>query len=114
VQFSLGSANHQQEKRMESKTKYYVVRCDRSGVFMAQIKGRSKTGKFAVLTDSRRLFYWSGAASLSQLAMEGVSTPVQCKFPIAVPEMEVTDVIEVIPMTDSAVANIKAVPVWAR
>jgi len=56
---------------------------------------------------------WSGAASLSQLAMEGVKNPGGCKFPIAVPEITLTEICEIIPCTKAAVISIKAVPIWA-
>ncbi|MCF0120546.1 MAG: hypothetical protein HUJ65_02815, partial [Oscillospiraceae bacterium] len=39
--------------------------------------------KYAVeLTQCRRIWYWSGAASLSQLANDGVRKPDECKFTI--------------------------------
>lgn len=102
------------KEKVFKKVQYYIVRCDRSGVFMAAIVKRSNDGKFALLKDSRRLWQWDGAASLSQLAMEGVKDPGNCKFPIAVPSQEVTDVIEVIPVTDAAKASIDGVKVWAK
>jgi hypothetical protein len=96
----------------KKKEQYYIVRCYSAGVFMAQIVSRSKDGTQAKLKDSRRLWYWKGAASLSQLAIDGVSCPNECKFPVPMPEQEVTGVIEVIKMTDAATKNIKAVPIW--
>jgi len=58
------------------------------------------------------MWYWSGAASLSQLATEGTSRPNDCKFPCEVPEVILTEVIEIIPISEKAEASIKAVPVW--
>ena len=89
---------------------YSIIRCDRAGVFFAKVAERS--GGEAVLKDCRRLWYWDGAASLSQIALEGVSKPLDCKFTMTVPEMTVLGVIEVIPCTDRAAENILAVPVW--
>jgi len=96
----------------ETNSGYAIVRCQGAGVFMAKVVSRS--GTEAVLKDSRRLWYWSGAASLSQLAVEGTKKPSECKFPVAMPNQEVTGVLEVIPMTDAAVASLKAVPVWKQ
>jgi hypothetical protein len=96
------------------KVKYAIVRCNGAGVFMAQVVSRSKDGTQAKLKDSRRLWYWSGAASLSQLAVEGTKKPNDCKFPVAMPEQEVTGVLEVIPCTDAAYKSISSVPVWAQ
>lgn len=90
--------------------KHCIVRTYSAGVFAGILK--SLDGKTAVVTDARRLWYWDGAASLSQLAMEGVSRPRNCKFPVAVPEVLLTEVIEVIPMTDAARRSIEQVPIW--
>ena len=92
------------------ENQYYIIRCDRAGVFFGKIKERRDSE--ADLADVRRLWYWDGAASLSQLAMDGVSKPRNCKFTVTVPEMTVLGVIEIIPCTDKAVESIKAVPIW--
>lgn len=99
-------------KAPDTNSGYAIVRCQGAGVFMAQVVERK--GTEAKLKDSRRIWYWSGAASLSQLAVEGTKKPGECKFPVAMPEQEVTGVIEVIPMTEAAVASIKAVSVWKQ
>lgn len=90
--------------------KFCIIRCNRAGVFFAKV--RKLDGDVAELTEARRLWYWYGAASLSQLAMEGVKRPGSCKFTVTVPAMTVLGVIEVIPCTDEAVESIKGVPVW--
>lgn len=99
---------------MKNKSKYSIVRCNGAGVFMAIVASRSKDGLQAKLRDSRRLWYWSGAASLSQLAVEGTKKPSECKFPVPMPEQEVTGVLEVIPLTLAAEKSLKAVPVWKQ
>ena len=90
--------------------KYVIVRADRAGVFFGKIKER--TGDEVVMTEVRRIWYWNGAASISQLAMEGVKHPELSKFTVTVPEMTILGVIEIIPCTDEAVKNIKAVGEW--
>ncbi len=94
---------------MEHET-YYIIRADRAGVFAGNIKSRE--GDEVTLTNCRRLWYWAGAASLSQVAMEGVKEPQNCKFTVTVPEITVMGVIEIIPCTAEAERNIKDVPVW--
>ena len=93
-----------------AKSKYIIVRSQSAGVFAGLLK--SKEGNGITLTDARRLWYWSGAASLSQLSVEGVGNPSGCKFPIAVPEVTILGVIEILPLSDKAKASIDAVPVW--
>lgn len=89
---------------------FCIFRCDRSGVFAGYLK--SRTGQEAVIRNARRIWYWSGAASLSQLAVDGTSKPNDCKFPVAIEEMTVTDVIEIIPASAKAKKSIDGVKVW--
>ena len=81
-----------------------------AGAFAGELV--SRTGKEVVLNNARRLWFWSGAASLSQLAMEGTSRPGECKFPTPVNRIELTEAIEIIDTTPKAEASIKAVPEW--
>lgn len=89
---------------------YCIVRTYSAGVFAGYIAKRD--GKEAVLKNARRIWYWDGAASLSQLATDGTSKPDNCKFPCAVEEVTLTEVIEIIPITDKAKKSIDGVPVW--
>lgn len=90
--------------------KYVIVRGDRSGVFAGTLE--SQEGREVVLTNCRRLRYWSGAASLHQVARDGVTRPHNCKFTVTVDNIKILDAIEVIPTTAAAEASIKAVPEW--
>lgn len=94
-------------------TNKVIIRTINAGVFFGEIATQEATpaGIVAEIRNCRRLWYWDGAASLSQLAMEGVSK-TGSKFTVTVPSMTVAGVIEVIPCTDAAVASIDAVPVW--
>lgn len=99
-----------ENRKMSKKEQYYIVRSYRAGVFAGYIKDRN--GSEVTMTDARRIWYWAGAASLSQLSQDGVKRPGECKFAMTVPEMTIFDVIEIIPCTDVAETCIKAVPVW--
>ena len=92
--------------------KYVIVRGDRSGVFAGTLV--SQEGQKVELKDCRRLWYWDGAASISQIALEGVKRPDNCKFTVTVERIAILDAIEIIPATADAEANIKAVAVWKR
>ncbi len=100
------------KKRKKKVAQYFIVRCQGAGVFMAQVVSRSKDGTQATLKDSRRLWYWKGAASLSEMAVKGVSVPTECKFPVAMPTQDVTGVLEVIPVSEAAKKSIDSVAVW--
>lgn len=88
----------------------YIIRGDCSGVFYGQILKRE--GHEVTIRHCRRLWYWSGAASLSQLAAEGVKNPRDCKFTVTVDELIVLDAIELIPCSDKACESIDGVRVW--
>jgi len=94
------------------KNEYVIVRTYSAGVFAGNIKSRE--GKEVELTNARRIWYWDGAASLSQLAVDGTSKPENCKFPVPVPTITLTEAIEIIPCSKKAEASIKAVPVWSK
>lgn len=95
-----------------SDDRYVIVRTYSAGVFAGTLV--SRTGREVVLKDARRLWYWSGASSLSQLAMEGVKKPLECKFPCAVDRVELLEAIEVLDTTPAAKASIEGVPVWQQ
>lgn len=90
--------------------KKVIVRGDRSGVFFGSLAERD--GQEVKLNNCRRIWYWEGAASLSQLAAEGTKRPGECKFTMTVEEIAVLDAIEVIPCTDEAAKSIEEVKVW--
>ena len=89
---------------------YYIVRCDRSGVFFGQIKERN--GREVIMTNVRNLWCWYGAASTLQLSTEGTSEPQKCKFTEFVNEITVLDAIQIIPCTPKAVRSLSEVAGW--
>jgi hypothetical protein len=94
------------------KKLYVIVRTFSAGVHAGILESRK--GQEVELSNSRRLWYWDGAATLSQLAMEGTITPANCKFPQPVTSIILTQAIEIIPCTPAARKSIEAVPVWKR
>ena len=88
----------------------FIVRCYGAGVFYGEIASRN--GQEAELINVRQIWRWSGAASLMQLASEGVSRPRDCKFTVSVDRLIVTQVIEIIPCTEKAIKSIESVEVW--
>ena len=91
---------------------YCVVRTYSAGVFAGYIESRE--GKEVVMRKVRRLWYWDGACSLSQLAVDGVSKPGNCKFAVLVDKIIVTEAIEIIPMTEKAKINVIGVKEWTQ
>jgi hypothetical protein len=101
----------ERKKKEMKKLKYVICRTYSAGVFAGYLVSRK--GQEVVMKDARRLWYWKGAASLSQLANEGVKYPAECKFPTPVSIIELTQAIEILSVTPQAQKIIESVPVWS-
>lgn len=101
---------------MDGKPK--IVRSYSAGVMFGVVESfeinQSGERGTAILTDARRLWYWDGASSLSQLAASGTKSPSTCKFPASVARIVFGEVIEILECSEEAIASIKGVPVWQR
>ena len=91
---------------------YVIVRTFSAGVFAGYLDKR--VGREATILQARRIWYWEGANSLSQLAIDGVLYPDKCKFPEEVNKIEVTEAIEILDVTEKARLSISSVPVWKK
>ena len=89
---------------------YVIIRTYSAGVFAGYLEKRD--GKEVTLLKARRLWYWSGAASLSQLSVDGVSKPNDCKFPCEIEKVELTEAIEILSVTEKAQKSIASVKIW--
>jgi len=90
---------------------FVMVRTYSAGVHCGYLKERN--GKEVKLLDSIRIWKWSGAASLSQLSMEGTNNPSECKFGMTITtQLILTESIEVIEMTETARQSIQNVEPW--
>jgi len=91
---------------------YVIVRTYSAGVFAGTLI--KKEGTEVELSNARRIWYWKGAASLSQLAEEGTTNPAECKFPQEVSQVLLSGVIEILKVSHEAMQSIKGVPVWRK
>ena len=92
----------------------YIIRTNRAGVFFGNIAEFDANTRIATLDNARRLWYWDGACSLSELAELGTAAPNNCKFSITVKNIIVCEVIEMIPCSDNAAKQIEGVREWKR
>lgn len=90
--------------------KKVIIRGDRSGVFFGELESRN--GREVKLRNCRRLWYWDGACSISELAVNGTSRPENCKFTVVVDSIEILDAIEVIECTSASIKSIESVSEW--
>lgn len=93
-----------------------VIRSYGAGVFVGYVKEKKSelNGVNITLLKSKRIHYWDGACSLTQLAMEGVKNPENCRITDAIDSQFIADVIEIIPMTEMASKNLDEVKIWKR
>jgi hypothetical protein len=98
------------KKEDRSANPYVMVRTYSAGVFAGYLESRKD--REVILREARRIWYWAGAASLSELATRGTSKPNECKFPCEVDRVELLEVIEIIDITEQAKKSIASVPVW--
>lgn len=75
---------------------------------------KSRTGAEVTLVQARRIQYWQGAASITEIANRGVSKPNDCRFSAPAAEITLLNAVEILPVSTSAQANLNAVPVWTR
>jgi hypothetical protein len=106
--YVLKGTENNKAKQLEGMD-YVVVRTYSAGVFAGYLKSRDS--KEVQLVDAIRLWYWDGAASLSQLATDGVSKPTNCKFGVPV-NVTLTEAVEIIETTDKARESIQGVESW--
>ena len=93
--------------------KYCVVRTYSAGVHIGYVKDLGvRHPQEAVLINSRRLHQWNGACSLSQVAMDGVSS--DSRIAIEIPEITLTDVIEAIHCSKKAEEFFKTAKAWKK
>lgn len=104
-QYSSPSQNNKNRTKMDYTGQKVIIRGDRSGVFFGTLK--EKNGREVTLDNCRRLWCWSGAASLTQLAKEGVKNPGGCKFTVRIDSITVLDAIEILLCSPEAVENIE-------
>lgn len=109
---NLLQGKNQQAEHKKEDGRYVIVRTYSAGVFAGNL--HSRNGQEVVLHDARRLWKWSGAASLSQLAMEGVKDPDNCMFPCPVGRIELLQVIEILDTTLKAKKSIQDVKIWEK
>ena len=89
--------------------KKVIIRADRAGVFYGTIV--RKDGNEVELKDCRRIWYWDGAASLSEIAVSGVKHETS-KITVTVESIVILGVIGIITCTEEAIKNIESAPVW--
>lgn len=96
--------------------KKVITRSYGAGVFFGTLNEAEKCeDKWTVeLLNARRLWRWSGACSITQLAVDGTRNPSGCSFTITEPSVVVSSVIEIHECSAESIKSIESVPEWKR
>lgn len=89
--------------------KYVIVRSNGSGVHAGYVDSYDDNTKTVFLCKSRRLWLWKGF-TLSQVANEGMVSGA--KVAQELPEIMITNVLELIPCTEKATKNLSEYEVY--
>jgi hypothetical protein len=104
--------NKKVNRSASRKAKYVIVRCVNAGAHSGELV--SLVGQTVVLKNSRRIWYWKGAASLSEIAVHGCAFPGQCKITLAVPRITLTEACEVIECLPAGERFLREVAPWSQ
>jgi hypothetical protein len=91
-------------------SEYVLVRGDRSGVSVGKLK--QENDRTVILDECIRIWYWDGASSIMQLAVDGTAKPDNCKFSVQTNNHKILDAIEILPLTTKAKESIYGVKAW--
>jgi hypothetical protein len=91
-----------------------LIRSYAAGVHFGLLKEKRETlsGVIVTLVKTRRIWSWYGAASLSQLAVEGIKKPNESKLSMELESNEIVNCVEIIPLTEKAYEQLKNIAVW--
>lgn len=92
--------------------RYVLVRCDRAGVHFGVLV-RTNGNRFVSLRESRRIWSWCGAFSLSEIAEDGVNVADErTKLSRVQREIDLHDAIEVALVSEPVVQQLCKVRAW--
>ena len=92
------------------KRPYVIVRCRDAGVHAGEYVKHS--GREVQLFNARRIWFWKGAASLSELAVHGAKNPSECKFSVPVDTLTLLDACEIIHCQPAGAKMIRECAEW--
>ena len=87
--------------------KKVLIRANGAGVYFGTLERME--GDQVKVANVRNIWRWTGASCLSQIANEGVTGN---KIGPVVSSMVINNVLQVMPLTDAAIANLENQPEW--
>lgn len=87
--------------------KKVLIRANGAGVYFGTLERME--GDQVKVANVRNIWRWTGASCLSQIANEGVTGS---KIGPVVSSMVINNVLQVIPLSEAAIANLERQPEW--
>ncbi len=91
--------------------KRVIIRSYESGVHYGTLQ--SVHDNTVTLTNSRRIHYWDGANSLTDIALGGIQNKVESRVTASLDSIIVKNVNEIIPCTALAIDCLDNFPIWS-
>lgn len=101
------------KKKAVKKAPYVIVRCTQAGVHAGFLEKQTKD--HLILRDARRIWYWNGAASISEIAVYGLNpNKTGSKIAAVVPttQLRQSDICEVNACTATGEASVRGAAEW--
>lgn len=89
---------------------YVIIRASGAGCHAGELV--SERGQRIELRNARRIWYWKGAASLSELAVYGAKSPSECRFGVKITKQIVLDACEIIHCQPAGAKMIRECAEW--
>ena len=90
-----------------------LIRTYSAGVHFGTLEEHDRSTNHVVLTNARRIYQWSGACSLSQVAIDGVDLN-NSKISIVIPKITLGRAIEIIPMSINSATQLFEAEEWKK
>lgn len=90
--------------------KKVIVRGIQSGVFFGILVDRN--GQEVELKDCRNIWSWEGATNLNQIAVDGIKELNKSRISMVVNSIILTDICEIIPLSEKAIINLESAEQW--
>ena len=90
--------------------KKVLVRGIQSGVFFGILVDRN--GQEVELKDCRNIWSWEGAKNLNEIAVDGISRLDRSRISMSVNSIILTDICEIIPLSEKSIINLESAKPW--
>ena len=87
--------------------KKVLIRSVRAGVYFGTLE--QMEGSIVKMSDVRNIWHWTGASCLTQIANDGIKGD---KVSPMVKSMVITEVCQIMPLTNKAIENLESQPIW--